>query len=143
MTRPLILALVLALGCASSTEPRRLYRPEFRAAPTTSPDAPAGATRPPTLRVSAGTIEVLGIIDTPDPCEDLRALVSRTGLQLRLTVTARSQGCVVPMVGSYAYAALVEGLAPGEYALDVTYAYEQPGARTRKGSVLAYLVTVP
>jgi hypothetical protein len=84
---------------------------------------------------------VLGLINTPDPCQELRAEVTRAGRLIRLTVIARSLPVLcIQVIGSFAYTAVIDNLAPAVYTLEVFHAYENTGwPRTR---VLAEPVAV-
>jgi hypothetical protein len=97
---------------------------------------------PPAVQLARGRIEVTGVIHTPDPCQDLRAHAVRANPRIILTVTARSRsgGCVTA-IGTFGYTAVIDGVPPGTYALEVAYAYENTGWQRKQA--VASEVTVP
>jgi hypothetical protein len=132
--------LASAAACSSGTAP--VVEPvDFTAAHVGGvpwSDAPI----PPTVRLARGRIEVTGVIHTPDPCQDLSAHAVRADARIILTVTARSRsgGCVTA-IGTFGYTAVIDGVPPGMYALEVAYAYENTGWKRKQA--LASEVTVP
>ena len=122
-----IIFLSLA-ACSSSTGPSPDPGLHFVAVHRNAPEAPDWATSPPTVRVSSGRIDLAGIIGTGSPCQDLRAESDRDGARLTLTVVARSQNVpCIAILGSYAYTAALDDLAPGAYQLVVEHAWEDHG----------------
>jgi hypothetical protein len=127
--RPTIsLLLLLVAGCAASTAPAS-ERPAFDWGQVGSPEAPEGATSPPTVRVRPGGLEVLGIITTPSPCLDIAAAVERHDRTLSLTITASSDRLelCIGVLGHFAYAADVPDLAAGEYRVIVRHVIPNTG----------------
>jgi hypothetical protein len=136
----LILSLAVAAACGSPTAPR----PElatFVSMAANSAGAPPDATNPPTVRASRGRIDVVGLVETPTPCQTLSGDVMRSGQTLSLNVAVRSTGgaCVL-ILGRFAYTAGITGLAAGVYKLDVTYLY--PGTGWPTSVVFSQSVTV-
>ena len=132
-------SLLLLAGCGSSTSPEQ---PAFVVAPAQSPEAPEGATNPPTVRVREGGLEVLGTLSTPQPCYDFDASLERDGRRLAITVTARGQGggCI-DVIAYFAYAVNVDDLEAGRYRVTVTHSY--PGTGWPTTQVLDAEVAVP
>lgn len=140
LRRASTVVLLMATACTSPTAPR----PELSSFVTGSPGsagALAAATSPPTARASRGRIEVLGLMDTPTPCQALSGEFTRTGQRLSLSVAARSIGevCIL-ILGRFAYSAAITGLAAGEYTLEVTHTYPSTGWPT--SVVLTQSITV-
>ena len=134
-------SLLLVASCASLTSPDR-ERPPFRVGLVNSPEAPEGATSPPTVRVREGGLEVLGIISTPYPCYDIDASLERDGRRLAITVTARGQNVMcIAVLGAFAYSVDVGDLAPGSYRVTVAHTY--PGTGWPATEVLDEVVAVP
>jgi hypothetical protein len=116
--------LVAAGGCSSGTAPG-VESLSFTAVLTRDPAAPRDASYPPTVRGREGRVEVLGVITTSNPCQEVTGRVSRTGRNVRLTVTARSLPVFCfAVVATFAYTAVIDGLAPAVYAVEVFHAYE-------------------
>jgi hypothetical protein len=114
----------------------------LRVTDSAAPDAPAGATAPPTVRATAGAVEVLGLLDVPDPCHTVRAEPSRGDGRITLALVARaSEDPCVAMLATLAYAATVRDVPAGSYALTVTHRYE--GSGWPASTVLQTTVAVP
>jgi hypothetical protein len=135
-----IAALASTVACSSPTAPV-VESPEFTAVLTR--DVPwSEVPTPPTVRVAGGRVEVKGVIHTPDPCQDLRAEAIRAERRVVLSVIARSRpGLCIAVIGTFAYTAVMDGLAAGTYLLEVVYAYENTG--WQRAQVLAQSITVP
>jgi len=119
------LAALAACGSPAAATPELS---SFVAVPAGSLGAPTDATSPPTVRVSAGRIEIFGLIDTPDPCQLLTAEFTRSSQDLHLRVSTRSTGgaCIL-ILGRFAYTAVIIGLPAGVYNFDVTHTYPDTG----------------
>ena len=145
MRRLLPVALLFALACSSSTGPRGEPHVAFTAVDAVSPDAPDWATSPPSVRVSAGRIDVAGLIGTGNPCYDLRAETDRASHRVSLTVIARQRDVAcIQVIARFAYLATIDGLDAGSYELVVAHAWEDSrGTRRETQQVLARTVTVP
>jgi hypothetical protein len=136
------LSLMLLAGCAASTAPET-ERPAFAWGHVGSPEAPDGATNPPTVHVREGGLVVLGIITTPHPCLDVAAELQRDGATLRLDVSASSDRLelCIGVLGHFAYAANVSDLEPGTYRVIVRHIIPNSGWPTTE--VLNAEVEVP
>lgn len=134
MRRLFVLTMLGALACDSGVsgvaDSKRLT-PGFVAVDAKSTAAPAGATNPPTIRVSRGGIEVLGLISAPDLCQEVRGAIDRQAQVLTVTITAKAQLVVCAQaVGTYAYR--VAGDVPsGTYTVKIVHAYELSGWPTK------------
>jgi hypothetical protein len=137
------LAAAATVACSSGTGPGDDRLASFSVAAAGSPEGrKLGATSPPTVRVSEGRIEVVGIALTPNPCYDVSASTARDGQRITLTLRARANSavCIQPL-GGLAYRAAIADLAPGTYHLSVVHPYTEPDWKA--GEVLARDVTVP
>lgn len=135
------IALLLLAACGSSTSPER-ERPPFSVGLVNSPEAPEGATNPPTVRVREGGLEVLGIISTPSPCHDIDASLERDGRRLAITVSARGRNVFcIAVLGAFAYSVDVGDLDPASYRVTVAHTY--PGTGWPTTQVLDEEVAVP
>jgi hypothetical protein len=136
-----LLSLALLASCSSSTAPAREL-PDFAVGPVGSPDAPDGATSPPTVRVTDGRMKVLGIVSTPSPCYEIGAGLERGGHTLAIEIVAQDQHVVcIGVLSAFAYRVEVADLAPGDYRVTVTYRYPETGWPTT--TALDETVTVP
>ncbi len=135
------LSVFLVASCGLSTSPER-ERPPFRVGLVNSPEAPEGATNPPTVRVREGGLEVLGLISTPYPCYDIDASLERDTRQLAITLTARGRNVAcIAVLGTFAYAVDVDDLEPGSWRVTVAHTY--PGTGWPTTEVLDEMVDVP
>ena len=135
------LSLLLLAACSSSTSPER-ERPPFSVGPVDSPEAPEGATNPPTVRVREGGLEVLGIITTGHPCHEIDAMLQRDDRSLAITIVAVAEdGPCFTVIANFAYAVEVDDLQPGSYRVTVAHSYENSGWPTTE--VLDEVVAVP
>jgi hypothetical protein len=91
--------------------------------------APADATVGPAVEsAAAGSVEISGVISTPNPCYEVDAELRETGGKLELTLTARSKGGICPqVVGRFAYRARISSLAAGDHELVTVYRYPETG----------------
>lgn len=135
------ISFLLLAGCGSSTSPVR-ERPPFSVGLVHSPEAPEGATNPPTVRVREGGLEVLGIITTGHPCHEIDAVLRRDDRSLAITIVAVAEDVpCLTVVANFAYAVDVDELQPGSYRVTVTHSYENSRAPTTE--VLDEVVAVP
>lgn len=107
-TAPRLVAIVVGLGllgaCADAPPEPAVVTLPLRSGHVGTDDAPPGATAPPTVRVDAGRLIVLGIIGTPNPCHDLDAEWVAQDATAMVTVRAspRDVFCVA-VLGTFAY----------------------------------------
>ena len=95
-----------------------------------------------TAQAGRRQIAVLATLSGPDPCRTLEGeLESRDG-EVTLRVLIRPSGAAgcVQVVGRFAYAAVIEGLRPGRYHLQVVHTYPSTGWPTQ--AVLSETVDV-
>lgn len=90
---------------------------------------------PESVRAEAGQghVAVRATLSGPDPCRTLEADLDRTDQEVTLRVRVRPNGAevCVQVVGGYAYDAVIEGLPPGRYVLQVVHMYLSTGWPTR------------
>lgn len=125
---PAVLWVLVAVGagCSSPTSPNPSAAATLQGAERGSSTAPAGATNPPTIRPEGQTLVVLGLMDTPDPCQSITADVAVSGSAVTVRVSARGVGQVcVAAIGRFAYR-VSKVVARGTY--DVTVMHEYPGS---------------
>jgi hypothetical protein len=116
-------------------------RVDFLAAPATAANAPAGATTPPTVRVSQGQVEILGQLVTPDPCFDLTAAFTNANRELRVMVNGTKRpGMCATVIETFSYRATIVNVAAGDYSLEVVHAL--PNSSTPPAPVVKQSVTV-
>jgi hypothetical protein len=126
-----LLLLLLATGAVAACDDVVLPggpRPVDLVSGTPGSDARLeGATAPPTVRTTTGEIAVLGILGTPNPCQDLSAELVRdeTLIELRIRARARPVVCV-DMIGTFAYRARAQ-VPSGSYSLRVRHEYPGTG----------------
>ena len=143
MSRPLLgaLAALLLVACSPITAPRR-EPAQLTVAPVGSPEAPEGATTPPTVRPRSGALDVLGIISTPYPCYDIDASVETDASRVDIEIVARGRNVIcIASLGAFAYRVSVDDLDPGVHQVRVTYRYPDTGWPTT--TALETSVTVP
>lgn len=123
-----LLAFVVLAGCSDSSD---LIGPRSGRAPTdfvvsrTGSDAGVdSAAYPASVSVAPGHFEVVGVIVTGNPCQDISASVTRHERRIVLTIEARARpvACVT-MLGSFTYRAS-EDVSPGSYDLQVVHRYD-------------------
>ena len=132
--RSVIASLIVlsALGCGEEVQAVGPIESSLQTAPNGAPDAPDGATSPPTIRVQNGRLEVLGLIGTGTPCYDITAATLAADGTVRVEVTAAAQPVVcIQVLASFAYR--VEASLPaGPQRIVVTHAYKLEDGSTRE-----------
>ncbi len=81
-----------------------------------------------------GEIHVMGHMNTPNPCHELRGKIETRGSEITLSITARptgSQACVT-VIGSFRYQAAIQGLRAGTWQLVVRHEYPGTGWETQE-----------
>ncbi len=131
---PVAMLLAASGGPCSSPPPssaQRVTQPqlEFRVvgtAQTAGPDSVA------VTAITADTVALVGTMSAPNPCYRIEPSLASEGdsVQLSLAATARPLVCPQVLV-TYRYEVRITGLAPGTYALAVTYAYPNTGWQRR------------
>ncbi|HEV2147959.1 MAG TPA: hypothetical protein VGR37_11205 [Longimicrobiaceae bacterium] len=140
MTR--FVAALLLLGIAACTDLAlpvpHLARLDFDARSTSGEGRPAALTSAssssPEVQVQGGAkrIVVRGRIRTPNPCQNVSAVLVPLGRDLRLDVTARRTGDGCPdVIGTFTYQAVVDGLPAGRYRVRVRHLCPGTGWETR------------
>lgn len=68
-------------------------------------------------------------LSAPDPCRTISAELQGTGSEVVIEVEIRptSGGGCLQIIGTFAYEAVVDGLAPGAYHLQVIHRYPSTG----------------
>lgn len=126
----LLIALLGLSSCGRSSSPVEQNPAAAVVAVAGSDSAPSGVTSPPSLRVSDGTLTVLGVISTPDPCQSIRVFAERTGDARTVVVEATSRGeTCIAVLGSFAYR-YVAALTPGSHRVRVEHRYRNTGWST-------------
>ncbi|MGH7699280.1 MAG: hypothetical protein ACREMJ_02000 [Gemmatimonadales bacterium] len=83
-------------------------------------------------RVTADSVTLEGTMSAPNPCYSIEPTLSTEGSSLRLSLAATARPMICPQVlVRYRYEARITALAPGTYALAVTYAYPNTGWERR------------
>jgi hypothetical protein len=136
----MVLTMLTVSACSRSGVGRdvELTEPAFKVAPAESESAPEGAVSPPSVRVSPGHFEVLGLLSTPNPCQDIQASLPQVGAALTVTIQAHAQpGVCIQVLGRFAYQ-VTEDIDPDTYTLRLTHTYPDtgwPDERAFQGSI--------
>jgi hypothetical protein len=113
-------ALLLACmgGCVSITD-------AVDVSPTTYHEPSDQVTLTPRSR----SIDVAGVMSTPDPCFDIGSTLKRGDRTIQLTLTARRRGSdsCPAVIGFFAYNGQIEDLSPGRYTVIVSHVWEGTG----------------
>jgi len=99
-----VLLCAFVLGCGELTHPFEPVATALEYARVGAPEAPVGATMPPTVRVVDGTFEVVGVFGTADPCHtfESRAAVRSEVLIVDVEAVPTSDACVA-ITAAFAY----------------------------------------
>ena len=134
----LALLCVFAVGCSDKTPTSPEGPTLVFAAKTPVTGAPDSAT----AVAGTGQIGVSATFAGPDPCRvldgDLESTESRQ-LTLRVSVRPVSGVCTL-VVGRFAYDAMIDGLTPGNYTLQVVHTY--PSTNWPTATVISQTLTV-
>ena len=133
---PLFLAFVIACGGKTPSAPDT-------ASLRFTPRVPeSGAAASVTAEAGQGQIAVRATLFGPDPCRTLGGELEQRGRDVTLRVFIRPNGAevCVTVQGRFAYDAVIEGLPPGRYALQVVHTYQSTGLST--ATVLSQTVDV-
>ncbi len=126
----LILGIALA-RCQSAPRSALLQEPQLEFVIVDSARAVAEA-QPALSMTAPGTLELSGVISTPNPCYDIDAGLSADGQTLTLTLTASARpGICVQVLGAFPYRATISRLSPGAYQLVVRHVYPGTGWEER------------
>jgi hypothetical protein len=119
-----VLFLAFVSGCDGNT-PTHPDAAFLRFTPDT---LEPGAAESASADAGPGQIAIHATFAGPDPCRTISADLEQAGRELTVRVSIRPTGgpCIL-IVGRFAYDALIEGLAPGRYALQVVHVYPSTG----------------
>jgi hypothetical protein len=85
-----------------------------------------------TAEADRGRISIRATLTGPDPCRTLEGELDQRERELTLRVSIRSNSAVCVLVlGSFAYDAVIDGLRPGTYTLQVVHTYPSTGWPTQ------------
>lgn len=81
-----------------------------------------------------GQIQLIGYLNTPTPCHELKGRIETRGSQVTLHVTARSTGSpeCLTILGAFRYQAGIQGLRAGTWELRVLHEFPDANWQTQE-----------